>query len=76
MNRIEIVKSFHGICHMIVCCEKNVTDDEILNFCNEVNPSGTTGGWQTVIREDYENGKMRPVICEEYPNRLHIMVGC
>jgi hypothetical protein len=78
MDRVEIAKAVHGICHMIVCAEDDVTDEEILTVCNRDNPSGTTGGWQDVIREvgRYHSKNQLPVKCKEYEGRTHFMVAC
>ena len=69
---------------MIVCCEKDCTDDEIRAA---LPPSGTTAGWSWVIREgDYSHcdtpedrakrEKQFPVQCDKHPDRIHVMVGC
>ena len=72
MERIVITKYAIGILYMQVCCEKDCTDQEILDYVNDKNPSGTTAGWREVIRE----GKGKPVICEEDSSRLHILISC
>jgi hypothetical protein len=54
-ERIIITIPFHGICHMQVCAEKDVTDEEILKICNEQNPSGTINGWSTVLSRKNNN---------------------
>lgn len=75
MNRIEIVTPFRGLFYMIVCAEKDVTDEEILAFCNKENPSGTTAGWGNVIRDGRKD--QMPIPCADNPSeRLHFMVGC
>jgi hypothetical protein len=75
MKRIIITNPFHGICHMQVCAEKNATDEEILKVCNKENPSGTTNGWSTVLRNE-EDPNMNPVKCADNPNRLHLLIQC
>ena len=78
-ERIEVTNPFLGICHMQVCAESNMTDKEILEFCNSANPSGTTNGWGKVIREDPEghDGKsLNPVQCNRDLNRTHFLVSC
>lgn len=57
---------------MQVCCEKDATDEEILDVCNRENPAGTRIGWGEVIRE----GQGAPVVCKDDPGRLHILVSC
>ncbi len=76
MERVLIIKGFHGICSMIVCAVKEATDKEILKVCNSQNPSGTTNGWMDVVRDDKEEPMRNPVQCEDYPERLHFIVDC
>lgn len=82
MDKVTVVRPMLGIAHMIACCEKDATDAEILEACNRLNPSGTTGGWASVIREGHRDdfwnpvGKLCPVKCSDDENRLHIVVGC
>lgn len=72
MKKVLVTRPMVGICHMQVCAEKNVTDDEILQACNKENASGTTNGWAEVIRD----GDDSPVECADDANRLHILVSC
>jgi hypothetical protein len=81
MNRIEIIRPMLGICWMVVCAERDATDEEILKVCNAENPSGTTHGWGRVVREDteltnLEAENIRPVVCLEDENRLHLIISC
>ena len=72
MDRMVTTNFFLGICHMQVCAEADVTDEEILEFCNRDNPSGTTNGWGGVERE----GDKAPVKCGDDPNRKHFLIYC
>jgi len=72
MEKVIVANPFVGICHMLVCAENSATDDEILAVCNRENSSGTTNGWSFVVRD----GEGTPVVCDTYPDRLHILVGC
>ena len=72
MERVRVTKPMVGICHMQVCVEKDATDEEILKVCNRENPSGTTHGWGSVIRE----GEGAPVVCKSHPDRLHMLAAC
>jgi hypothetical protein len=72
MDRIVVTNWFFGIFCMQVCAEKDATDEEILLVCNRENVSGTTNGWVTVIRD----GEGAPVVCNDDPRRLHILVAC
>lgn len=73
MSRIETSRPMVGICHMQVCAEKDASDQEILDHCNRDNPSGTSNGWSSVLRD---GEKTAPVVCETDPSRLHILVQC
>lgn len=72
MDKIVLLKAFFGIASMVVCADKDATDEEILEFCNSVNPSGTSNGLCEIDRE----GARAPVPCNDDPNRLHIIVNC
>jgi hypothetical protein len=76
MRRIEIATPFHGILYMIVCCEKDCTEKEILTFCNDENPCGTTRGWCYVLGPNWEKENQRPIQCLDDKRRIHVMVGC
>jgi hypothetical protein len=81
MDRVEITQSMIGLCHMQVCAVVDATDEEILTICNSQNPSGTSMGWVSVLRnpEDGFFGKgddLKPKQCQDDPNRLHILVAC
>lgn len=52
MERVIITKPIIGVFAMQVCAESDATDAEILKVCNAENPSGTSGGWSKVVRED------------------------
>lgn len=75
MNRVYVLSPVVGICHMIVCAEKDVTDAEVLEVANRENPSGTSNGWSVVLRsgEPKDGG---PIACADDPERLHLMVEC
>jgi hypothetical protein len=73
--RIETTRSFVGICHMQVCADPDVTDEELLHHCNINNPSGTTGGWSFVVRQGGEK-EQKPTQCESDKNKMHFLVGC
>ena len=74
MRKAEVVKQ--GMLALIMCCEKDATDEEILEAANEQIPCGTEEGWNFVIRND-ENEDKNPVPCERYPEeRVHFLVTC
>ena len=81
MDKIIITRSALGLAAMQVCCEKNATDEEILEVCNTNNPSGTEQGWNIVLssKEDADRVEMSgsaPVVCGVYPERLHKIILC
>jgi hypothetical protein len=66
-----------GLCHMQVCAMADASDEEILEVCNRENPSGTTNGWTKVIRDNKDDpDNFVPVVCGDFPERLHILVAC
>ncbi len=75
MDKIVITRPIVGICHMQVCVEKGVSDEEILDHCNRYNPSGTTGGWSEVLGADAIEIQ-RPAPCQDDPTREHRLVIC
>jgi hypothetical protein len=80
-ERVIITKSMIGLCGMQVCAIADATDEEILKFCNQQNPSGTAGGWGLVVRKQEEGSLFQikenlPVTCSEFPERKHFMVLC
>lgn len=76
MERILVSKVFAGLCTMRVCAVSDATNEEILAFCNEKSPSGTSRGWTVVRRESDESEAARPIRCEVYPGRTHVLVEC
>ena len=74
MARVDVSRPYVGICHMQACAVKDASDAEILAVCNRENPSGTSLGWTTVIREGAK--QQEPVACEQAPERLHFLVSC
>lgn len=78
MERVTVTRTFHGFCAMQVCAVKDATDKEIFAVCNKQNPSGTRGGWRTVVRtmKDLAIEKSLPMICDDDNERLHFIVLC
>jgi len=79
MNKVDITKSFFGLCGMQVCAEKGTTDEEILEVCNKENPSGTSNGWCEVIRNKVKDNMLencKSVECDDDSNREHLLVIC
>lgn len=80
LARVLVTRPIIGICFMQVCAVREATDEEILQICNQENPSGTSNGWSTVYRGDTdwlgERFQCAPVVCESNPERAHFIVGC
>ena len=76
MERVVVTKPMIGICYMQVCAVTDATDEEMLAVANSVNPAGTTAGWGEVARENYEDERLRPVDCDDYPDRKHFILIC
>ena len=81
LGRIVTTIPFAGLLYMIVCAEKDITDEEILEFCNKDNLCGTTNGWCYVIRKlkdtcGSKTDTQLPIQCKDYEDRIHFMVGC
>lgn len=77
-QKVLMVKPMLGIASMIVCCTKDATDEEILDFCNRNNLCGTSRGWCQVVRKDKKYPQRDPVACqdEDGRERFHIIVDC
>lgn len=76
MKKVIVTNPFIGICYMQVCAEANATDEEILEVANCENPAGTRNGWVRVARENEEDERLHPVICDNDPNRKHFILIC
>lgn len=76
MERVVVSNPFIGFTYMQVCAVADASDEEMLEVANTENPSGTTGGWSQVARENYKEENMRPVTCEDNPTRKHFILIC
>lgn len=72
MDRIITLKPIVGIVYMQVCAKGDANDEELLEFCNKDNPSGTRYGWTSIAHE----GNKAPVQCGHYPDRMHFLAVC
>ena len=81
-ERVLMTLPFAGLRAMQVCVMKEVSDEEILEYCNRVNPQQTAGGWHTVVRDAEHARKCgvdesaRAGQCVECPDRMHKIVLC
>lgn len=73
--RIQVIAQMVGICHMRVCAVADASDAEVLAVANSENPSGTSQGWATVIREGTKKAG-GPVMCADDTTRVHLMLEC
>ena len=78
LARVIVANQFTGLTSMQVCAVKDATDEEILEFCNAANPSGTSHGWVSVMRKVIraDDDFLGPVPCENDDSRLHFVVMC
>jgi len=80
LKKVEVISDYLGLTCMQVCVIPDVTDEEILRVCNKENPSGTTGGWNRVIRDlshaTWTVEGSLPGRCLEFPERVHYLVTC
>lgn len=75
--RVVVTRPIKGIAHMQVCAVSDATDEEILEVCNRLNPSGAEHGWSSVCHEDSAFwGKVAPIQCADDPTRTHFIVSC
>lgn len=66
---IHILKKVVSMTTMSVCMDPNVSDKEILRYCNNLNPSGTEKGWICVNRN-------KSIQCDVDPERIHLIIEC
>ena len=67
----------YGALDMQVCVPSNWTDDEVVDFANRENPSGTANGWG--IRKEGDKalgGAHERVECSTRKGFVHIMLDC
>jgi len=76
-SRVVITRTFIGFFCMQVCAIADATDAEILELCNQENPSGTRLGWNEVHRglSAVTECDLSPVPCDRHAGRLHITVS-
>jgi hypothetical protein len=72
MDGIMVTRQFVGICHMQLCGPADATDEQLLAVANRDNPSGTSLGWASVVRD----GPSAPVLCSDDPTRRHYLAVC
>jgi hypothetical protein len=66
-----------GVLDCQVCVPKDWTDEQAVDFANQENPSGLMAGWfirkkgDKLLKGDPERSQ-----CEEYKDRIHIMLDC
>jgi hypothetical protein len=76
MKRVIVTHPMIGICFMQVCAVSDATDEEILEVANRENPAGTENDWTKVARENDEDERKRPVVCDDDKNRTHFILVC
>jgi hypothetical protein len=73
MEDVVVTKHFIGLLYMQACVLKTLTDEQILEAANKLNPCGTSKGWCYVVRDKEE---LNPVQCLDHPDRQHLILGC
>jgi len=80
MARVLVMNPLAVLSGMAVCAVADATDEEILDVCNRENPSGTRGGWSSVVRtldQTINNNEGQvPCPCRDHPERMHFLVFC
>lgn len=70
--RVIVTNPVIGLCFMQVCAVEDATEEEILRVANRENPSGTSNGWSSIVRDE-PNG---PGPCAEINGRIHYLLVC
>jgi hypothetical protein len=66
-----------GVLDCQVCVPKDWTDEQVVDFVNQKNPSGLANGW--IIRKEGDKllkGDPERRQCEEHTDNVHIMLDC
>lgn len=72
LSKVIVTNPVIGICHMQVCAEKDLGEEEVLHEANQQNPSGTFNGWSRIERD----GNLAPVVCADDLSRMHYILVC
>ena len=75
MKQPEVTR--FGILDMQVCVPEQFTDEQVIAFANEANPTGVSNGW--VIRrqgDKFLSGCDERVPCQDRAGCVHIMLDC
>ena len=78
MEKVIQTVAFVNIYTCQVCAEKDLTDEEVVQLLEESNPTGTSNGWSSIVREvtDVFDESCMPKPCADYPDRMHYLVTC
>jgi hypothetical protein len=80
LKRVEVISDYYGLTCMQVCVVHDASDKEILGVCNRENPSGTSAGWNKVVRklEDVSWAVEGSLLghCKDFPERIHFLIFC
>lgn len=67
----------YGALDMQVCVPKEFTDEQVVDFANQANMSGTSGGWGIVkAGSKYLAGDPERQPCKSREGHVHIMLQC
>jgi hypothetical protein len=69
LEPVEILK--WGIFSIQVCAANSLSEKEVMDITNVLQPAGTEHGWGTI-----DHGDRQPVPCADHPNRTHYVIDC
>lgn len=70
----RVIVSRVGVFNLQVCCVKDATDEEILEYAERHHPCGTRAGWSKPQRDNEENPNLNPVPCADDSDRIHLIL--
>lgn len=65
----------YAMCYMQVCAYGEVSEEQVEERANTLNPPGTTGRWK-ITAEGPEGSDLLPIQCQDNPARIHYMLSC
>lgn len=68
----ELVLNHVMVCS--ICVPKDATKEQIEEAANRINPTGVSTDWH--IPDHYHHDGQKPRVCENNPDRLHVMLHC
>ena len=72
MEDVIVTNPFAGLFYMQVCALKTLTDEQILEAANRLNPCAESSKWSYIERDTKER---EPVQCADHADRMHYLIG-